>query len=203
MKKKVLAMIMAAVVFLAACDDDLSQEEHNTSAAPTSNNPYSTAQVGDKIQLGGFDWLVLAVQDGRALVLSDNVLENRQYYSTQEDITWEHSTLRKFLNSSFYNTTFSEQEKEWIAETTITNSNNPEHGTPGGKDTLDKVFLLSIDEVERHMGDDSHINGVWWLRSPGYHSFYAACVHVDGYVYVNGIDVSSTGGVRPALWLNL
>jgi hypothetical protein len=44
----------------------------------------------------------------------------------------------------------------------------------------------------------------WWLRSPGYLSNFAAnvtdggAVDVDGYLVING-----SGGVRPALWLNL
>jgi len=44
----------------------------------------------------------------------------------------------------------------------------------------------------------------WWLRSPGYRNYFAAYVRIDGSVDVNGINVSNdSGGVRPALWLNL
>ena len=47
----------------------------------------------------------------------------------------------------------------------------------------------------------------WWLRSPGLtgnYCNYIACVYVDGGVSISGLDVSAeSGGVRPALWLNL
>jgi hypothetical protein len=44
----------------------------------------------------------------------------------------------------------------------------------------------------------------WWLRSPGRYDDYAARVHGDGDVYVYGDRVTlDSGGVRPALWLNL
>ncbi|MCL2054432.1 MAG: DUF6273 domain-containing protein [Oscillospiraceae bacterium] len=44
----------------------------------------------------------------------------------------------------------------------------------------------------------------WWLRSPGYSSDYAAFVYDDGFVRIigYGVDIDS-GGVRPALWLDL
>ena len=44
----------------------------------------------------------------------------------------------------------------------------------------------------------------WWLRSPGYLGSCAAYVYDDGDVVVGGTAVNSdSGGVRPALWLNL
>jgi hypothetical protein len=44
----------------------------------------------------------------------------------------------------------------------------------------------------------------WWLRSPGGIDFSAAGVRGDGIVYVFGDRFDSkSGGVRPALWLNL
>jgi hypothetical protein len=102
----------------------------------------------------------------------------------------------------------------------------------GGKNTQDRIFLLSISEVIKYFGDSgqlknknskseyriddqfnsarqAHYNGSWawwWLRSPGHHSYDAAYVSSDGNVIVNGITVfrgHDSGGVRPALWLNL
>jgi hypothetical protein len=175
--------------------------------------------VGDMIQIGGFDWLVLAVEDGKALVLSDKVMEVRPYHSPGGDITWENCDLREFLNGSFYNSTFNDQEKALIIETELVNADNPERGTAGGNNTRDKVFLLSLDEVNKYMGDDAHINirnakiaknlatdsdSPWWLRSPGRGSHNAASVYYDGHVIVAGYNVDlGSAGVRPALWLKL
>jgi hypothetical protein len=44
----------------------------------------------------------------------------------------------------------------------------------------------------------------WWLRSPGDGPDFAAYVDNDGTVDLNGHLVdNSSGGIRPALWLNL
>ena len=44
----------------------------------------------------------------------------------------------------------------------------------------------------------------WWLRSPGGSSYYAAGVYYGGYLLMNGTNTfRESGGVRPALWLNL
>ena len=183
---------------------------------PGVGSPYSSAKVGDIIQFGGLDWIVLTVENGKALILSEKVLEERAYHQEWRDpyitwyITWEECSLREFLNGSFYNSTFNDQEKRLISETRLTNL--------GGNDTDDRVFLLSVDEVNEYMGDNAHVNmrnakraellnsswGVtsrWWLR-PSPHA-----VIVDGDGRVLGIPITarsdSNVGVRPALWLNL
>ena len=34
-------------------------------------SPYSSVKVGDTIHFGGFNWLVLTVENGKALILSE------------------------------------------------------------------------------------------------------------------------------------
>ena len=105
----------------------------------------------------------------------------------------------------------------------IKNEDNSEHGTSGGNDTEDKVFLLSEKEAETlFSNDDERIakateyaekSGVyvneekaayWWLRSPGDDRYCAAVVNSDGWVYGDGSRVNgSDDGVRPALHLHL
>jgi len=105
----------------------------------------------------------------------------------------------------------------------LVNADNPKYGTPGGNNTRDKVFLLSLDEIEQYMGDNSHVNIKnakravdlngdslhWWLRSPGlsdqFNCGYIAAVDKDGGVRVSGgrVDSKYDVGVRPALWLDL
>lgn len=172
-------------------------------------------KVGDIIQLGGIDWLVLAVDGGKTLVISENILELRAYHSELAIVTWETCTLREYLNNSFYESTFSSQEKEKIAETKLVNADNPEYGSPGGNDTTDKIFLLSGEEAELYIPDKStramkDMEGnkcFWWLRSPGKYSpnavlSNAAAVYSDGEVSYFGYGVTFEYGVRPSLWLN-
>ena len=198
--------------------------------------------VGGLFKFGGYDWRVLEVQGGKALLLSENVLEKREYHKDYVDITWENSTLCSYLNNQFYNK-FSNEEKTLIAETRVINTKNLWYGTKGGNYTTDKIFLLSIEEVVKYFGDSGDLKNrkgwyfeggkdvlkdgkgyyindqynnariakdvageaCWfWLRSPGYNSTNAAPVYNDGTVTVNGFYVlNESGGVRPALWVNL
>ena len=107
-------------------------------------------------------WRVLKVNDNQAFLLSDIVLDNQQYNTEYENITWETSTVRSWLNgySSLYNKqrkdysnnnfidkAFSDKEKEEIVSAFVTNANNLSHGTVGGNSTTDKIFLLSEGET--------------------------------------------------------
>ena len=196
--------------------------------------------IGDIIPFGGMDWRVLDVQGNKALIITENVIEQRPYNMEPKAATWETCTLRKYLNGELY-AKFSKEDQERITETRISNPDNLWYGTKGGADTTDKVFLLSLEEVDKYFGDSGdylnknrkkYIDGklvpandgfgfsnandseriakydnkasFWWLRSPGLFSVGAACVYIDGYVFVYGIGaIRDSGGVRPALYLNL
>ena len=182
---------------------------------------------------GSYEWRILDIQKGKALLLSEYVLEKRVYHKDYVDITWENSTLRKYLNIEFYNK-FSSEEKAQIAETKVINNSNPWFGTYGCSNTMDKIFLLSIEEVVRYFGysnkdhpnnllggwglnDNFNTNRItktfwgknhsWWLRSPGLLSNTAALVDEHGYLFILGrnVYIANLGGagVRPALWLKL
>ena len=115
--------------------------------------------VGQSISMGGITWRVLDVQNGKALLLSDQILDNKAY---QDNIalmnTWADSPLRTYLNGDFYNNTFSKSEKKRIVTTTLINNINPNYSNALGIDTKDKVFLLSSEEVARYFKDsDSRI----------------------------------------------
>ena len=199
-----IILSLALVLTLTACGSDPMPE-------PQPNPIPEFIEIGDVIQFGAFDWRVLDVQDGMALVISEDIIEHRPYHVNVGDITWEHSTIRQYLNGDFYNS-FSSAEQERIVETTIINNDNPNHGTAGGNDTTDNIFLLSIDEAEMYFPNDTSRIAVdadgeshwWWLRSPGFSSISAADVIDYGDVNVGGnfADIDN-GGVRPALWLNL
>lgn len=84
--------------------------------------------------------------------------------------------------------------------------------TDGGNNTTDKVFLLSIDEVNMYFASDSErmatlsdgTSVYWWLRSPGYYDKNAAGVAGSGWVRDDGNRVNDDNvGIRPALWINL
>jgi len=201
-------------------------------ARNTAHSP-AVPNVGDLVEFGGYNWRVLDIQGNSALLLSDRVIEERWYHSEDVDITWEGCALRKYLNGDFYNINFNKDEKSCIAETNIVNSGNPWYGTDGGRNTNDKIFLLSLEDVVLYFGDSGQLrnrpsNGLfyisdkysdariavdgkvlaswWWLRSPGLSPYGSARVRSDGNLDVAGRGVYSSGvggGVRPALWINL
>jgi len=105
-----------------------------------------------KIRFGKYDWYVLDKQDDRMLLLTEKVIERKAYHNQPGEVTWETCDMRKYLNGEFYNS-FSETERKRIIEVVNENNSNPWYGTSGGNPTVDKIFLLSIDEVVKYFGD--------------------------------------------------
>ncbi|MDR2590468.1 MAG: DUF6273 domain-containing protein [Oscillospiraceae bacterium] len=181
---------------------------------PSSNNEDNALEnlnIGDIIDFGDLRWRVLTIEADRALIITEEVIEYREYHTALEYIVWDHSTIRSYLNNEFLNS-FNTTNQNRIIEANVINSDNPEYGTPGGNNTIDKIFLLSIDEVLTYFADDStrvafNSNGVpsWWrLRSPGKTSYDAAFVDDEGFVFIDGDFVFyNDSGIRPALWLSL
>jgi hypothetical protein len=220
--KAIAAIVAVAVVALSVALFVMQSDRPST--------PSPSTQVGDLVRFGGYNWRVLDVQGGKALIISDRVVLSRQYHIAYEDVTWVDCTLRTWLNDDFYNS-FSATDKARIAETHISNKDNEWYGTDGGgPDTTDRVFLLSLEEVVRYFGDsgqlanrpsdnrgyiDDQYNDAriaktsdgfvswWWLRSLGAPGYYAAIVDNDGNVNVYGQYLVNYSGVRPALWLVL
>ncbi|MCL2527459.1 MAG: DUF6273 domain-containing protein [Defluviitaleaceae bacterium] len=109
-------------------------------------------QVGGTITFGDYDWCVLAVEEGKALLISEDILEQRAYHPCYAGVSWEESTLRHYLNNDFLNL-FSQSDMEKILDTRLTNSSNKWYGIEGGNDTLDKIFILSLEEVDKYFGN--------------------------------------------------
>ena len=140
-------------------------------------------------------------ENDTALVIADKPVCDRRYHEEWEAVTWEHCSLRKWLNGAYFNETFSEEEKAAIIETRLTNADNPQYGTRGGNDTTDRIFLLSIEEAEKYFsGDADRATGEWWwLRSPGDYSLYAAYVNYGGGIVNGSCSVGIHGSVPERL----
>ena len=159
------------------------------------------------------------------MLLSMDILEKMPYNPRRASITWKKSTIRSWLNgyassynnvgndytgNNFINIAFSTSEKVKIVSSNVPAHANPKYSTSPGNATTDKIFLLSITEVNNLLGTGSnmctkiHSATMWWLRSPGGSADRAANVNTDGSVYLDGVSVDRGGlfGVRPALWVN-
>ena len=105
------------------------------------------------IQFGGYDWRTLDIQDDRILIITEDIIGVRPYDSEFTDEVWETCNLRSYLNAEFLKK-FTSEEQNRIIETEVNNPINLWYGTSGGKDTLDKIFLLSLEEVDRYFGNN-------------------------------------------------
>ena len=88
------------------------------------------------------EWVVLDVQDGKALLLSKYGLEAKPYNTEYTDVTWETCTLRAWLNSDFLNKAFSAEEQSAILTTTVDNSSSQGYNdlnSIDGNNTRDKI----------------------------------------------------------------
>ena len=194
------------------------------------------SKVGDIVYFGTYEqdndtsngkedieWLVLAKKGNRILVISDKALDRQPYNSSRTRVTWETCTLRKWLNNDFINAAFSAEERAKIPTVTVSADKNPSYSTSPGNNTTDKVFLLSITEVNKYFSSDSawqcrgtaycyaqgaykagNGNCWWWLRSPGYTQSSAANVYDGGDVNEIGNNVFlDNNAVRPAMWITI
>lgn len=176
----------------------------------TSIDQMDTITFGLDKKSEPIEWIVLEKGNGKALLLSKYILTNHVYNDESVDVTWENCTLRKWLNSEYINTLFSKKEQGSILTTDVINNDNARYGTNGGNNTKDKLFLLSIDEVNKYFSTDNQRVATykggsayiyWCLRSPGRSQKYAAYVYFDGALDEDGNYVSHGIAVRPALWV--
>ena len=108
------------------------------------------------------EWIVLDVQDGKALLLSRYGLDAKPYNTTRANVTWETCTLRDWLNGDFINLAFAGTEQSAILWTDVDNSMAQGFdwttvngdAIAGGNNTRDRIFLLSGAEANRYLGVD-------------------------------------------------
>ena len=138
----------------------------NATAANMPGEQKSNIWFGNYVQSsdgnGGFNidpikWRVLDNQQGEMFLLSDRCLDHMPYHRPNIAVTWESSLMRHWLNgyggnvfdTSFIESAFSAGEIAAIKDTELSNY-NPYSSAPGGNNTTDKIFLLSISEVRNY-----------------------------------------------------
>ena len=207
------------------------------------NAMISDADIGDRLFFGSYEqdgkkengeedieWLVLDKKDDKLLVISKYCLKEAAFDSEYyEEQTWATSDIRRWLNEGGFDfLAFTTAERSKIIPTNITTPKNSKYGTNGGSNTLDKIFLLSIEEAEQYFASDNDRKTLatdsstfdsieqpyscgWWLRSNGYnddkssafYDSYAACVDASGSVNYKGEIVKYDAGIRPAMWIDI
>ena len=159
----------------------------------TSNVETIKANIGDSYIFDNMEWLILEIQDNKILIITKNIIGTRRFDAISN--VWENSEIRRYLNGDFFNSI------------NVTNRSKIVPHSTG-----DNIFLLSLEEVYQYVYSSNKESrriitdqiDWWWLRSPHYgHGVYNVySVGDNGDVWNYSYDTES-GGVRPALWLNL
>ncbi|WP_406547078.1 DUF6273 domain-containing protein [Succinimonas sp.] len=192
-----------------------------------------TAKKGDTVTFGRYlqddpakkssiEWLVGHVAENFLVLVSKRVLDAQPFNVKAGPVTWETSSLRSWLNGSFFNEAFSENEQEIIKEDLNLSYQNEDFNTASGKDTRDRVFCLDQYEVILYLtatGDrkaeptpyaaqkqvmSAGKNCIWWLRVPGENETLVMTVNHNGEYYRTGMPaLYKQAGVRPALKIDI
>ena len=200
--------------------------------SPLGNNGYDADTVY-WFQREPIKWRVLERSGNKALLICDSIIDEMDYNAggvravvKGKELSlnnYAHSAIRKWLNSTFVSTAFTERERAIILDTTVDNSSEStmcDDNENACENTVDKVFLPSYAEMDdidyderiRKTTDYAQAQGAydgessWMLRSPGDADddevFY---VDTDGYIDFDD-DRMSAGdvcGVVPALWIKM
>ena len=172
-------------------------------------------EIGDTLNFDRFTWRILAKEERRLLLITEDIIQQRPYHHKKGDVTWETSGVRDYLNDTFYQS-FAPQNRAKILTTEILTADNPWYNVTGGNKTYDHIFLLSLEEVVCHYFGDSSKNLMqkspkqrywfqktdpnndqrrafydqhiwwWWLRTPGRNLQRAIYIHGDGNVGIQG-----------------
>lgn len=196
-------------------------------AENTARNGFDV-KIGDIVELGSYPtdvnggkqpikWRIIEIRGSHALALSESLIDFRKYDENDGSTTWETSTIRSWLNNDFVTIALTSEDKKRIAGIKLVNLDNGEYGTRGGASTKDRIFLLSIEEVERLLpspedrkaeptpfAEGIGANQWWWLRSPGFKNTHVAYVGNDGAINHAGTKGNLVArSVRPAFYLKL
>ena len=163
------------------------------------------------------EWIILTQMGNHALLLSRNCLDAQYFNSKYGSAPWETCSLRNWLNDTFLNTAFTEEEQNLIFETSCSNAlmdGYPGFKADGGKTTKDKIYLLSykellqfadgitIPDATEYAASKSDSASTWWLRSPGPDNHAALVLHSSGELNYYPSDLNRMG-VRPVISMKL
>lgn len=99
-------------------------------------------QTADGADRTPIQWRVLQNAGGELFLLSEHLLDCKRYHSAFVETAWRDCDLRRWLNEEFYYAVFTAAERQFIVTVRCTDNG------AGSPDTEDKVFLLSVAEVQ-------------------------------------------------------
>jgi len=168
------------------------------------------------------EWIILEKNGSKVFVVSKFILDCTNY-DGYSDTTWEKSSLREWLNKTFYTSAFSTAEQKQILLSSVVAHRNPSSDRDPGNDTTDKIFLLSVTEMNKYFptigsrkcslsdyAESKTSFAFYWLRSPGKETdpTHGGSKTNNVAVITDAGELSQKDcwddwGVRPAMWIDL
>ncbi|MBQ3015233.1 MAG: hypothetical protein IJD79_00475 [Clostridia bacterium] len=176
---------------------------------------YGSYYINNRYNKDPIEWIVVAKEDGRALLLSKYALDFKTYHIKNEYVVWKDCSLRAYLNGEFLYNCFDLNEQSRILNTQNEDS------------CVDKIFLLSEDEFNKYIKNTGYASckatpyvmsldtvsftgdiRSWWLRSTScgqiYSLYYAKSVYAVGEINNSGDGIlNNLICIRPAMWIDL
>lgn len=210
--------------------DDPSNTENVPSNPSEGQEPQNTDNQGieyAEVYFGSYEqdndesngaedicWIVIDEFEGNSFLVSKYILDYQPFNDSvvARGTTWEHSSLRTFLNDSFFNAAFSDKEKQAIITTNVQDY-GADHKL--GEITEDYVFILSYNQAwsyfqngsERRanltkyaQAQEKHTSSAYWLIDSYSSDLYKYLVSSIG-ISENNPRVNEPQGVRPAIWV--
>ena len=168
-------------------------------------------------------WLVLRNRDDLVTLISEQSIAAMRYHFNAGETSWAESSLRTWLNSTFFTAAFDMTEADFVCKNYITTPSNPDFPSPTGEAAVDKVYLLSLDEALSYFRTanarkltctnasyvntftDDNDNCCWWLRTSGARLESAVGVDPSGQIMTVGYDCYKNDqiGVRPVIVIDI
>ena len=148
-------------VYFTSYRPERTNYSSSSSNSYQDDNGYSTGNVY-WFKYEPIKWRILSENDGKALILAELILDSQEFYPSLNNHTengktiypnnWEYSTIRKWLNETFYNVAFNDLQKALIVATELDNQTTAYNGSSNSyatcqNNTTDKVFLLSCKDM--------------------------------------------------------
>ena len=172
-------------------------------------------------------WRVLYEEGNEVLIYSMSIIDTQAYNDLNQDQiidgqtihvnNYAYSSIRNWLNDTFYNTAFSGWQKDAILLTTVDNSESSTHSPNDGvffwddgieintyvcEDTEDHIFLLSEQEVNTRTYGFSVGALIWAAERRMLGTDYALCQGLDQETNIQGSDYNGkTLGDHGDWWL--
>ena len=196
----------------------------------------SIAEKGDYVTFGAYEqdndlsngkedieWLVLAKNEDKLLVISRYVLDYGLYVANEKDVLWKDCALRAWLNGEFFTEAFNARQQEMIAVTYAEDHSKLLNDETVGAIDTDNVFILdrfmlytyfpASDQRLCHAtafanaqgaSEEASENCEWWLKSDSLEYSSIAPnkdISVYGMNYKENADMKK--GIRPVILINV